>query len=542
MTQVESYSPRRARRAAQPGPDLPTTTGLPPAQRSAEPVADTDLRGRHATSIGQGFGWVVAWTIVAALVPGAGLIAAGWRRLGSFLLGLQILGGLALAGLALSGGALKQGIGIAISPTKLLLVALAATCGGLLWVLFLVLTNTQLRRYASLSRPQKLFSGVLVLALIVGIGLPAYKVGSYAMLTRGALGTVLTAHGTGTAPSRTAVDPWADTPRMNVLLVGSDAGNDREGVRTDSLILASVNTHTGNSVMFSLPRNLVGARFRNGSPGQRRWPNGFSCPSGGGDQCMINAVWTWATGPDGAQYYKGKHAGINATEDVVAGTLGIPVDNYVLLSIQGLVDFVDAIGGVRVNVYQDLPRGGHRDATPDMGAYYLEATQGYLKKGMHKKLDGYNAMWFARARRGTTDYDRMRRQRCLIAAISEQASPARLALGFPEIIKAIKKNMQTSIGQSDLSAWVTLAQRIQGGKTTSLAFTDEVINSGDPDYDLIQRKVGKEIAKSDKAAAAKPSASAVPSAGASPSASPTASTGKKKNLDPTKAQDVKAVC
>lgn len=535
MTQVESYSPRRARRSPQPVPPRLA----PPSRRSERLDPENDLRGRHATPLGQGFGWVIVWTIVAALAPGAGMVAAGWRRAGSILLGLQMLAGLALAGLALSGGAMNQGIGIAISKPKLLVVALAVAVLGVLWVLMLVLTNTQLRRDADLTRPQRSFSAVLVLALIVGIGLPTYLISNSALLTRGAIGA-LSETGTGTAPSKTTVDPWANVPRMNVLLIGSDAGSDRDGVRTDSLILASVNTRTGNTVMFSLPRNLMYAQFRNGSPGQRRWPDGFQAgcsPSDG--NCMLNAIWTWAVGPDGQPYYKGRNAGLHAVEDAVSGTLQLPVDNYLLLNIRGLVDFVDAIGGVRVNVYQDLPRGGHRNATPDMGAYYLAATQGYLRKGLNKKLDGYNAMWYARSRRGSTDYDRMTRQRCLIGAISEQASPAKVALGFPTIIKSIKKNMATSIGQSDLSAWVTLAERIQQGKITSLAFTDKVINTGNPDYRKIHVLVGRAIQKSDRVASTAPSASAgvTPSAGPSPSSS-----ARKKSYDPTKAQDVQAVC
>ena len=52
------------------------------------------------------------------------------------------------------------------------------------------------------------------------------------------------------------VDPWAGTPRVNVLLLGGDAGPDRRGLRTDTVILASIDTATGNAVLFSLPRNL----------------------------------------------------------------------------------------------------------------------------------------------------------------------------------------------------------------------------------------------------------------------------------------------
>ncbi len=50
----------------------------------------------------KGFSWVTLWTVVGALVPGTGLVAAGRRRLGFAVLGL--LGcGAGLIGLASAG-------------------------------------------------------------------------------------------------------------------------------------------------------------------------------------------------------------------------------------------------------------------------------------------------------------------------------------------------------------------------------------------------------------------------------------------------------
>src|SRR4029450_9625507 len=48
---------------------------------------------------------------------------------------------------------------------------------------------------------------------------------------------------------------FAGKPRVNIMLLGSDAGEDRTGVRTDTVIVASIDTKSGRTVMFSLPRN-----------------------------------------------------------------------------------------------------------------------------------------------------------------------------------------------------------------------------------------------------------------------------------------------
>ncbi|MFD2350645.1 hypothetical protein ACFSTC_16920 [Nonomuraea ferruginea] len=62
---------------------------------------------------------------------------------------------------------------------------------------------------------------------------------------------------------------------MNILLLGGDADDHRPGVRTDSMHLASVDVKTGNTVLFSLPRNLENVRFKPGTPMAERFPDGF---------------------------------------------------------------------------------------------------------------------------------------------------------------------------------------------------------------------------------------------------------------------------
>ncbi len=112
--------------------------------------------------------------------PGQRLIAAGRRAAGALILVLLGLGSAAVTGLILFGNPLKQGLSLAVDPEALLIAAVAAGVVGLLWALLILLTNGQLRRYASLSSGQSLFSGLVVLALIGGVALPAYKIGETA--------------------------------------------------------------------------------------------------------------------------------------------------------------------------------------------------------------------------------------------------------------------------------------------------------------------------------------------------------------------------
>jgi polyisoprenyl-teichoic acid--peptidoglycan teichoic acid transferase len=532
LTQLESYSPRRARRAAEQYSTRPDPRERYARQRfpvEPEEIWDQERRGSHATTYGQGFSWLLAWTILGALIPGTGLIAAGSRRLGGFLLFLLGLAGFMLAGLALIGNPIKQIESLAVDPQKLLLFALVAALIPLVWVIVIVLTNVQLRRYANLSSGQSAFSTIVVLALVVGVGLPAYEVSHYALIQRDLISSVFDKNGdsdnTSSGPNANHADPWASKPRENVLLIGSDAGADRTGIRPDTLILASINTKTGDTVLFSLPRNLERAPFPAGTGGHEAWPDGFYCPTvGGGHDCLLNAVWTWASG-DGLRYYKKyKNPGLRATEDAVEGVTGLKVDTYAMLNLQGFAQFINAIGGLRVNVDERLPIGGNSE--------HRVATHGYIDKGKNRLLDGYETLWFARSRWSTNDFDRMRRQRCVIGDVVDQADPVKLGLAFPKIAKAAKKNLSSGIPLEDLQAWVELSQRVKGASVKSLPFTDQVIaNRTDPDFDQIRELVSEAL---------KPVAKPTPAPSTSSSAAPTKKA--KKEIDPSKAQDIKDVC
>ncbi len=88
-------------------------------------------------------------------------------------------------------------------------------------------------------------------------------------------------------------------------------------------------------MLFSLPRNLQQVPFKDGSPGQKAWPNGYYCPEAApGNECMLNAIWRWAEG-DGKQYYsKYKNPGLRATEDAITGATGLEIDTYAMLNLE----------------------------------------------------------------------------------------------------------------------------------------------------------------------------------------------------------------
>lgn len=540
MTQLAPGSPQRTGRGSDPSYH----------RHDLHPVghhvvgANLGRRGRHATSLGQGFGWLVGWSILGTLLPGSGLLAAGRRQLGLAVLGITLCLVSGLAVLSLLTDPVALALGFAVDRNKLLLLAGLIALVALLGVVVVLSTHFSLRAVARPTQRQSVLSSVLVVGLVGLVLIPAAKVTSYAMIQRDLVSSVF-ASGARDAkaarPNVTKADPWANVPRVNVLLIGSDAGPDRTSVRTDTMIVASINTVSGDTVLFSLPRNMEHAPFAEGTPGAEAWPEGYYCdrPS---DPCWLNSVWVWAEN-DGQRYYpkdKYPEPGLSATEDAVSGVLGLKIDYYAMLNLKGFSSFVNALGGVNVNVPERLPIGGNSTN---------HRATGWIEPGKNQHLDGYQALWFARSRWSTDDYDRMRRQRCVIGAIAQQANPANLAKAFPALADAAKNNISTSIQEDDLSAWVTLTLKVKkAGSIRSLPFTSKVVGStANPDYDQIHQLVRNALV--DPAVSSTPlpsssaSASTDPSPSPSPSKSPDLSTKQgRAETDSETAQKVTDVC
>jgi LCP family protein required for cell wall assembly len=483
-------------------------------------------RARHASARGEGFGRFAAVTILS-LVPGAGLLAAGRRRVGAVLLALATLVLVGAVAFALTGDATGRALRLAVRPSDLLVIAVAVGAIAIGWCLTIVATALAVRP----ERPSGVQTGLaamLVVALCIAVIAPTSVGMRYALIQRD-LVTSLFADGSGAVPGAAAPDvekqdPWAGTPRVNMLLLGSDAGADRTGVRTDSMMVASIDTKSGDTVLFSLPRSLQKAPFPTSDPLHAVWPEGFNC----GDVCLLNAVWSQAE--QHRDLFSGNpNPGLTATRDVIGEILGLPIDYYTIIDLKGFQSLVDAMGGVDVNVPRDIPIGGGKVD----GTNRERPITGWIRKGQHH-LNGYEALWFSRSRSGADDYDRMRRQRCMVSSLLDQTNPVQLLKKYPKLAKVAKTNMSTDVPQQDLGAWVDLVQRIQGGSVRSLPFTNQVISTVDPDFSAIRAMVREAIT---------PKPSATPSqtatATSTPSSTSTAGTGKP---DLTKPQEFSAVC
>ncbi|WP_106536469.1 LCP family protein [Haloactinopolyspora alba] len=432
------------------------------------------------------YGRFIGLTALGTLLPGSGLVAAGRRRLGTFIL---ILLGLALV--------VALAVVVLVPQSRLASYAgdrqMMLLLGGGLAILAAVWMLIALGTHRSLEpdglSPGRRFGGALVVVLAASLVVAPMALGSrYAFTQRDLIGSISSGGESHTTPEIDEKDPWADKPRLNVLFLGGDAGDGREGLRPDTQIVASIDTDTGETTMISLPRNLENVPFPEDSPLHEVYPDGFQGP---GDQLewMLNAVYRNVPNAH-PEVFKGvEHPGADANKWAVEGALGIDIDYFMLVDLAGFEAVVDALGGITLDVPHDIPIG---NKTLPNGE--CSEPRGYVEAGENRHLDGDEALWFARSRCPGDDYVRMARQRCVMDAIVAQVKPTTLISRYQKLANTAGDIITTDVPEGMFPALIELMLKVQNASLESLTLDREFFESmgttsGDPDYDALHERV-----------------------------------------------------
>lgn len=273
--------------------------------------------------------------------------------------------------------------------------------------------------------------------------------------------------------------------RYNILLLGGDSGPDRNGLRPDSLTVASVDKETGRTVLVGLPRNLENIPFPKGSVMDKQFPDGFDCKG-----CELNGVNTWAN--DHAKLFgKKKAPGIEATKGAVEEITGLKINYYALVNMHGFSKLVDAVGGVTIDVKERTAIGG-------IGS----PIRGWIEAGTHK-LTGDQTLWYSRSRVQNDDWSRMGRQKCVMNAMLHQLSPKKVLFNVEKIAESSKALLTTNIPQQDLDVFMDLALKAKSQKISTVSLVPPVIYTGNPDFDKVRRMISTAIDKAEGKSASK---------------------------------------
>ncbi|MBF8185829.1 LCP family protein [Nonomuraea sp. K274] len=410
-------------------------------------------------------------TLASTLLWGVAHLAAERRRTG---LALMVAHVLMLAGVLTVFTAFSVDLlSLAVQPRWLIVLTVALVVIALAWTGVIVWSFLLVRPPRS-DTVGRLLTTTLTIALCALVLAPTAYGARLAYVSRDVVNSLFS---TTSSTPVVAEDPWSGAERVNFLLVGADAAPGRPGVRTDSMTVASVDTETGATTLFGLPRNLEQVRFPAG-PARDRFPGGFtgSVPDTPG---LLNEVFQYAEDhPDmvpGVQ--KGKR-GPALLKQTIGDILGLPVNYYAMVDMKGFAELVDAMGGVKVTIEDPIVYGRSRE--------------GLLPPGT-RKLTGEQALWYGRSRTDSDDYVRMGRQKCLLNAVAKQADPMTVLNSFERLAAATKRAISTDLPQELLPAAVDLAQRVKDTRIRSLSFVPPLINTAYPDWSQIRRKVSEAL-------------------------------------------------
>jgi len=185
---------------------------------------------------------------------------------------------------------------------------------------------------------------------------------------------------------------------VNIVLLGGDDELTTDGsVRTDTMIIVSINRDTNTVNMLSFPRDLY-----------------VYIPTPNGMMNRLNVVY----GVGESIGYTG--GGFGLLRQTIFYNFGINVHYYAKVDFTGFKSLIDTIGGISIAVdctYQDYALIGAElpDGTIDLGEGLRQLNVGYYD------MNGAQALWFSRIRNNSSDFDRGRRQQQVIRAIWRNA-------------------------------------------------------------------------------------------------------------------------
>ena len=209
---------------------------------------------------------------------------------------------------------------------------------------------------------------------------------------------------------------------VNFLLIGSDR---RPGgsFRTDTMVIAILRPNEGQVSLISIPRDL--------------W---VYIPDW--ENQRINTAYQHGISVG----YPGGGAGL--LKDTILYNLGIRIDHTAMVEFDGFRQIVDTLGGVDVPVscpYTDWKLIDPSLDPQNENNWFLYTTGPGL---IH--MDGDLALWYARSRQKSNDFDRGRRQQEVLRSLFTQALQAGTLTRIPDLYNNLKDTVETDLGLGDI--------------------------------------------------------------------------------------------
>jgi LCP family protein required for cell wall assembly len=193
--------------------------------------------------------------------------------------------------------------------------------------------------------------------------------------------------------------------QINFLLLGSDQRPDDTGFRTDAILLGTVNFNSKEVNLVSIPRDLY-----------------VYIPGYAMDR--INTA-----------LFHGKEETLHMTYEY---NFGVEIDNYMIINFDGFKNLVDTLGGIDVIAAVDMT-----DKHPTEGEDFL------VPAGLNH-MNGETALFYVRARKNSSDFDRARRQQEVIRALLDRLLKFDVITLIPDLYAHLDETIQTDLSLEDI--------------------------------------------------------------------------------------------
>ncbi len=236
---------------------------------------------------------------------------------------------------------------------------------------------------------------------------------------------------------------------VNFLLIGSDR---RPGgtFRTDTMVIAILRPNEGQVSLISIPRDL--------------W---VSIP--GWENQRINTAYQHGVSVS----YPGGGAGL--LKETILYNLGIRIDHTAMVEFDGFRQIVDTLGGVDVPVscaYTDWRLIDPSYDPQNENNWHLYTTGPGV---VH--MDGDLALWYARSRQKSSDFDRGRRQQEVLRALFVQALQAGTLTRIPELYNNLSSSVETDLGLGDVLSLAVYAPKMTNADIRSYYIRPPYVSS-----------------------------------------------------------------
>ncbi len=229
-----------------------------------------------------------------------------------------------------------------------------------------------------------------------------------------------------------------DQETVTFLLLGSDK---RPGAsyRTDTIVVAALRPKTGQVTLISIPRDL--------------W---VYIPGWGMNK--INAAYQ-----HGELQAKGN--GSQVLKDTILYNLGIRIDHTAMVEFDGFRRIVDTLGGIDVPVY--CPYTDWRLISPELDPLNENNWALYTVGPGLVHMDGDLALWYARSRLKSNDYDRGRRQQEVLRAIYARALSTDTIARIPQLYADFSSTIVTDLSLGDILSLAPLSLHLNNADIRS---------------------------------------------------------------------------